>query len=156
MAGGDGNILPADNPKPFTKKYNYKDFEKWTEDACHEILEELEDWLLEELEVEDKHGNFIRTVDSTNCFYKGFIYKKGLMEDWVKYVKKKFDSVKKRFKNIEKIQEYKLLLLAATGRQKESITKLILSKRFNYVEKTESKNENTNTDIIWNESRRKK
>lgn len=151
--GGYGGIRGRDNPKPFTKDYNSKNFEKWTEERVHSILDELEEWLLEEDVILDDDGNIIGTVDSGNCFWQGFLYKKKLYSDWIGYVRRKFDSVKKRLESIGDITEYKLQLLAATGVQKESITKFILTNKYNWKEKTQ--NENTNTDIIWNEVRKK-
>ena len=153
MPGGRGMMRPEDNPKPFTKDYNMKDFVKWTEERVHSLLGELEEWLLEEIEVKDKGGNIIRTEDAGNCFFKGFIYKKGLFDDWITYVKNRYESVKIRLDRINKIQEYKLQFLSANGIQREQITKFILANKFNWREKSDNKNENKNSTIIWKEDR---
>lgn len=154
MPGGNKNIKPSDNPRPFGKDFNGKNFEKWTEEKIHQILDELVDWLLEEVEIKDDKGNLLRTEDAGNVFYSGFLYKKGLFDDWIGYVKRKFDSVKERFKYINKVKEYKLQFLAVNGKTKEGITKFILSNKHGWKEKSEHKNINKNIDIIWNETKR--
>ena len=153
MPGGYKQIRPSDNPKPYSKNYNRNDFLKWDEESIHNVLDQLEDWLLEENEIIDKDGNVIRIQDSGNCFYKEFLYKNNLMDGWIRYVKNRYTSVKKRFKDIDKIQEHRLQLLAAKGIHKERITSLILMSKYKWRERSDNKNENKNKTIIWNETK---
>ena len=141
-----------ENLKPFTKEYNGANYEKWTEEVVHKLLDELEDWLFEEVPVYAPDGvTVIGLRDKGNCFYNEFLYKKRLYNDWFVYVSGKFASVSERMSNIDKIQEHKLQLLAATGKHKENITKFILSNKYKWSEKVESKVENTT--ITWNEEK---
>ena len=146
-----GCISGAMNPKPFTKDYNGSNFAKWTEPVIHKVLDELEEWLFEEVDVYDTAGKVIGKRDAGNCFYNEFLFKKKLYKNWMVYVSLKFDSVKKRLDDLDAVQEHKLQFLAATGKQKETITKFILSNKYKWSEKVESKVENTN--IIWNEEK---
>ena len=144
-------IRPEDNPKPFTKNYNGKNWEKWTEEKVHSILDRLEDWLLEDIPVFDKKGKQLGFRANDNCFYREFLYKERLFDSWISNMQLKFVTVKERMAHINDIQEHKLQILAAQGVQKENITKFILTNKYNWKEKSE--NENTNsTNIIWNES----
>lgn len=150
MAGGKGKIKPEDNPKPWVKgrvPHNYT----WTEAKILEVLDDLEQWLLEEEEIfDDKKQKFI-IVDAGNCFFKEFLYKRGLMDSWISRYTDRFTTVRERIADIQRLQEFKLQLLAATGKQKEGITKFILQNKHGWAEKTENKNENNN--INWNEVR---
>lgn len=144
MPGGRGNIKPGDNPKPFTKDYNRKDFEIWTEKEIHKKLDELTEWLMETVDIKDKKGNVIKTEDAGNCFYLYFLYKNGLYKDWIRYVRKKFDSVNERMKEIDEIQELKLQYLATYGITKEHMTFRVLMNKHGWREKSESVNKNEN------------
>ena len=67
----------------------------------------------------------------------------------------KFTTVLSRMEEINKIQEHKLQLLAATGKQKEGITKFILQNKYDWREKTENENKNTNVQWIENKNYKK-
>lgn len=150
MPGGKGNIKPSDNPKPFTKD-NYYDSTKWNEETIHNILDDLEAWLWEEEAILDKEGTVVGMKDKGNCFYKDFLYRRGLYDNWISNYRNKYTTVSDRLSNIDKIQEHKLQLLAATGKQKEGITKFILQNKYDWKEK--SQNENVNKNIEWNETK---
>ena len=77
MPGGYKNIGPNDGKK-FSLDYNGRDFEKWTEDKCLEILDLLETWLLEKVPVLDNNGICTHMVDAGNVFYKEFLYQHNL------------------------------------------------------------------------------
>ena len=148
---GKGCIRPEDNPKPFTKDYNGKDFEKYSEEMVHSILDELEDWLFLENIIVNKEGKESGRVDAGNCFYRDFLYKNKLFESWLNHVRERFSTVTRRMEDIDKIQEHKLQMLATQGKQKENITKFILQNKYNWREKTE--NENINKEISWIETK---
>jgi hypothetical protein len=143
MPGGKGQIRPSDNKKPFTKNYNGSNFVKWTEKKVHSILDELEEWLFEEIELFDEKGVLLGKTDKGNCFYLDFLYKKKLYNSWISYVKDKYTTVSYRMEDFDKIQEHKLQLLAAKGAQKEGITKFILTNKYNWVDKAENKTEHS-------------
>jgi hypothetical protein len=149
--GGYGKIRPSDNTKPFTKDYNGSNFATWTEDRIHIILNELEDWLLSTTEVLDDDGEVIGEVDDGNIFYKEFLYRNKLMDDWIGYVTRKYTTVADRMEEINKIQELRLQMLAINGRTKENITKFILTNKHKWSERNE--NINTNTNIVWKETK---
>ena len=123
---------------PFTSDgINGKTFEKWTEKACHELLDRLEAWYEE---------------DETNIYFQEFILKEGLYRDVLDYVQRKFASVSERFQYFQDLQEARLVSLATKGVTKEGFTKFMLINKFGYSERIETKNENTNnTSITWNE-----
>lgn len=151
--GGYGKIRGHNNPKPFTKEYNGRDFAKWTEEKVHSILDELEDWLLEEKPVIDDKGKVIATVDKGNVFYREFLFKKKLFADWMTYVQGKYSTVSKRFEYIDSIQEHKLQKLAFEGKGKENITKFILQNKYEWREKSDQKVDQTLTQIEWKEEK---
>lgn len=125
---------------PFTKDgINGKTFEKWTEEACHELLDRLQAWYDE---------------DETNIYFKEFILKEGLYKDVFEYVCKKHTSVSERFQYFNDLQEARLVSLATKGVTKEGFTKFMLINKFNYSERIETKNENNNTTAItWVEEK---
>lgn len=151
--GGYGNIRGHHNPKPFTKDYNGRDFAIWTEDKVHEVLDELEDWLLEEKTVKDDRGIIVDKVDKGNVFYKDFLFKKKLFQDWITYVQEKYTTVSKRLNYIDRIQEHKLQKLAFEGKGKENITKFILQNKYDWREKADNKIDQTVTAITWQEEK---
>lgn len=153
MPGGKGNIKPSDNKKPFTKDYNGKDFAKWTEEVVHQILDELEDWLLEEKPILNNEKEVVATVDKGNVFYREFLFKKKLFADWMSYVQSQFSTVAERFKYIDSIQEHKLQKLAFEGKGKENITKFILTNKYDWREKSDQKVDQTLTQIEWKEEK---
>lgn len=125
---------------PFTSDgINGKTFEKWTEEACHELLDKLQEWYDE---------------DETNIYFQEFILKEGLYRDVLDYVQRKFTSVSERFQYFQDLQEARLVRLATKGVTKEGFTKFMLINKFGYSERIETKNENTNnTSITWNEEK---
>lgn len=141
--GGKGGIKPSDNPKPFTKTYNGADFEKWTEEKIHTILDSLEEWLTKTKPIygEDKI-TIIGEVDAGNVFYREFLFQERLFDDWITYVQKRYTTVSKRMERINAIQEHKLQKLSFEGKGKENITKFILQNKYNWREKTDNKNDN--------------
>lgn len=124
----------------FTKDgINGKTFEKWTEEACHELLDRLDEWYAE---------------DETNIYFKEFILKEGLYRDALDYIQRKFPSVSERFQYFQDLQEARLVSLATKGITKEGFTKFMLINKFGYSERIETKNENTNnTSITWVEEK---
>ena len=153
MPGGYKNIKPSDNKKPFTQNYNGKDFAKWTEDVVHQILDELEDWLLEEKPILNDKKEVVTMVDKGNVFYREFLFKKKLFADWMSYVQSQFSTVAERFKYIDSIQEHKLQKLAFEGKGKENITKFILQNKYEWREKSDQKVDQTLTQIEWKEEK---
>lgn len=125
---------------PFTKDgINGKTFEKWTEKACHELLDRLQEWYDE---------------DETNIYFKEFILKEGLYRDIFDYVQGKFTSVSERFQYFQDLQEARLVSLATKGVTKEGFTKFMLINKFGYAERLETKNDNTNnTSVTWVEEK---
>lgn len=152
MPGGYKNIGPNDGKK-FSLDYNGRDFEKWTEDKCLEILDLLETWLLEKVPVLDNRGICTHMVDGGNVFYKEFLYQHNLFDDWISYVEKKYSSVSDRMQNINKIQEHKLQKLTFEGKGKEGIAKFILQNKHNWREKVDQKVDQTMTQIEWKEEK---
>lgn len=145
---GRGQIKASDNPKPFTKNgINGKTFEKWKEDDVHQILDRLEEWLLEDIPVFDSKGKQIGFRQNDNCFFREFLYKERLFDNWVSNMTIKFSTVKERMAHINDIQEHKLQLLAAKGMQKENITKFILTNKYNWKEKVEQESSHTISNI---------
>lgn len=130
----------TNHPGLFTKDgRNGKTYEKWTEDACHELLDRLEQWYAE---------------NDTNIYFKEFVLREGLYQDIIDHITSKFESVSKRFKYFNDLQEQRLVSLATIGVTKEGFTKFMLINKFGYAEKTEVKSENTNNNTItWNESK---
>ena len=153
MPGGNKNIKPSDNKKPFTKDYNGRDFTKWTEEKCLEMLDLLEDWLLEKVPVHDKDGKVIQMVDAGNVFYKEFLYQNRLFDDWITYVGNKHTTVSKRMEYINNLQEHKLQKLTFEGKGKEGIAKFILQNKHNWREKVDQKVDQTLTQIEWKEEK---
>lgn len=142
--GGNCNIRPEDNPKPFTSEYNPSYARrKWTEKRCLEVLDELAAWLFETKEILDADGNVIDVVDAGNCFYSEFLLRRGMSRSWVTDMRGKFKSMDEKLKMINEIQEMKLQVLAAKGIQKENITKFVLQNTHKWSEKVETTN-NTN------------
>lgn len=125
---------------PFTKDgINGKTFEKWTEEACHELLDRLQEWYDE---------------DEKRIYFKEFILKEGLYKDVFEYICEKHTSVSERFKYFNDLQEARLVRLATEGTTKEGFTKFMLINKFGYSERIETKNENTNnTSITWVEEK---
>ena len=151
MPGGNKNIKPSDNPKPFTSDYNGSNFTKWTEEKCHVVLERLENWLLEEVEIKDKHGNVIGTKDAGNCYFEDFLFKERLFRDWIRYVSKKYTTVSARIENIRDIHQMKLQMLASMGIHNTPMNKFVLENTYGWASKSETKNINTN--ITWEETK---
>lgn len=147
MPGGKGMIRGADNPKPFTKDYNGADFTKWTEEKVHIELDKLIQWLLEEKDVIDDRGLIVGKVDNGNVFYKEFLYKNGLFEDWITHMKKRYSTASNKIDLIDKIQEMKLQKLAFNGKGKENITKFILQNKHGWSERSETKVDQVNTNL---------
>ena len=132
---------------PFTKDgINGKTYEKWTEPVVHQILDELESWLVDPIVDGDKEK------DNTNIFFMDFLITKRLYSDWVSYVSGKFASVSERIAYFKTIQEQKLVSLGVYGKTNPAMTKFILSANYGYAEKTESKNTNM-TSIVWKEEK---
>ena len=129
MRGGYKNIGPGDGKK-FTSEYNGRDFEKWTEQKCFDILDLLETWLLEKVPVLDNNGICTHMVDAGNVFYKEFLYQNRLFDDWITYVGNKHTTVSKRMEYINNLQEHKLQKLTFEGKGKEGIAKFILQNSF--------------------------
>lgn len=155
-----GKTRKPNNPtmkgmRPFDKEHNGKSLsEKWTEDAVHSVLDELEDWLYSKTEIKDAEGNVVAYRDNNNVYYKDWLFEKKFYSTWINYVSDKFESVSKRFEELNSIQEQRLVSLATKGVTKEGFTKFMLVNKFNYSDKTETKNENTNqTTVIWNEEK---
>jgi hypothetical protein len=153
MPGGYKNIKPSDNPKPFTEEYNGRDFTKWTEEEIHKVLDELEDWLLEEKPILNDKKEVVTYVDKGNVFYRDFLFKKKLFSDWITYVQGQYSTVSKRFQYIDSIQEHKLQKLAFEGKGKENITKFILTNKYDWREKADTKVDQTLTQINWVEEK---
>lgn len=152
MPGGNKNIGPNDGKK-FDKNYNGRDFEKWTEQKCLEMLDLLEDWLLKKVPVLDDKGICTHMVDAGNVFYKEFLYQNRLFDDWITYVGKKFSSVSERMEYINNLQEHKLQKLTFEGKGKEGIAKFILQNKHNWREKVDQKVDQTLTQIEWKEEK---
>src|SRR5690606_14314671 len=116
--------------------------------------DELEDWLYSKTEIKDAEGNVVSYRDNNNVYYKDWLFEKKFYSTWINYVSDKFESVSKRFEELNSIQEQRLVSLATKGVTKEGFTKFMLVNKFNYSDKTETKNENTNqTTVIWNEEK---
>lgn len=132
----------TNHPGLFTKGpngRNGKTYEKWTEEACHTLLDKLDNWY---------------KADPTNIYFKEFLYEEGLYDDVLDYIKGKFESVSVRIRNFDNIQEVRLVKLATLGITKENFTKFMLINKFGYAEKTVTDNTNTNTtSITWNEEK---
>lgn len=111
---------------------------KWTEENVHEIIDELEDWLMDE--------------DKNNIFFKDFLFKKRLYPDWINYVSDKFKSVSERLEQIKAVQEHKLVSSGVYGRTNAPMTKFILQANYGYAEKLETVNTNTDT-VTWVENK---
>ena len=132
---------------PFTSDgINGKTFEKWTEEAVHQMLDELESWLVDPIVDGDK------VKENTNIFFMDFLITKRLYRDWIAYVCGKFTSVSERIDYFKTIQEQKLVSLGVYGKTNPAMTKFVLSANYGYAEKTESKNTNENT-IVWKEEK---
>lgn len=140
--GGYKQIRGKHSPNPFTKGedgFNGGCFTKWTEEKVNAVIDELEEWMLAEKDIKDSKGNIIKKVDAGNVFYRDFLFKKKLFADWITYVQKKYSSASKRLEYIDAIQEHKLQKLSFEGKGKENITKFILTNKYGWKEKTESK-----------------
>lgn len=131
----------------------------WTEERCHEVLDDLEQWLFatkpktnkkEEI-IRDENGEVIM-VDAGNCFWSMFLFEKKLNKNWIYEVKNKYPSVKERIEFLKDVQEEKLQWMAFEGRGKEGMAKFILQNKYNWREKSETKNQ-TEMSIVWNEER---
>ncbi len=147
MPGGKGNIKPTDNPHPFTESYNGRDYEKWTEKKVHQKLDELEQWLLEDVIISDDDGEIIEIKDKGNCFYKGWLYKQWLYDSWISYVCNKFTTVSHRFEDIDKIQMEKLQILGSDGKHNVSMNKFILTNKHKWSESSKNIIEHKGLDI---------
>lgn len=135
------------NLTPFTKDgINGKTYEKWTEPVVHQMLDELESWLVDPI----VDGDNVK--ENTNIFFMDFLITKRLYRDWVAYVSEKFTSVSERIDYFKTIQEQKLVSLGVYGKTNPTMTKFLLSANYGYAEKTESKNTNENT-IVWKEEK---
>lgn len=137
----DKKTSKTNHPGLFTKGgRNGKTYEKWTEDEVHKVLDELEEWLMDE--------------ESNNIFFKDFLFKKRLYVDWIKYVSDSFESVSERLSNIKAVQEHKLVSGGVFGKTNAPMTKFILQANYGYAEKLETTNTNTNNNTItWNEEK---
>ena len=132
---------------PFTKDgINGKTYEKWTESVVHQMLDELESWLVDPI----VDGDNVK--ENTNIFFMDFLITKRLYRDWVAYVSEKFTSVSERIDYFKTIQEQKLVSLGVYGKTNPTMTKFLLSANYGYTEKTESKNTNENT-VVWKEEK---
>lgn len=131
----------TNHPGLFTKGgRNGKTYEKWTEEEVHKVLDELEEWLMDE--------------ESNNIFFKDFLFKKRLYVDWIRYVSDSYVSVSERLANIKAVQEHKLVSGGVYGKTNAPMTKFILQANYGYTEKIETKNENNNTtSITWVEEK---
>lgn len=154
FTGGYGKIRGKDNPKPFTKEgVNGGTFSKWTEPKIHKVLDELEDWMLAEVDVKDDAGKKIGSTDAGNVFYRDFLFKKRLFADWITYVQEKFSTASKRLEYIDAIQEHKLQKISFEGKGKENITKFILTNKYGWKERSEAKVDQTIAQINWQEEK---
>lgn len=131
----------------------------WTEENCHKVLDELDAWLFatkpktnkkEEI-IRDENGEVIM-VDAGNVFWSMFLFEKKLNKNWIYEVYKKYPSVKERIDFLRDVQEEKLQWMAFEGRGKEGMAKFILQNKYNWREKSETKNQ-TEMNIVWNEER---
>lgn len=137
----DKKTSRSNHPGLFTKGgRNGKTYSKWSEDEVHKVIDELEEWLMDD--------------ESNNIFFKDFLFKKRLYVDWIKYVSDTYVSVSERLSNIKAVQEQKLVSGGVFGKTNAPMTKFILSANYGYSEKIETKNENT-TSINWVEEKYK-
>lgn len=131
----------------------------WTEENCHKVLDDLEEWLFATKPKTNKKDEIIRDengevimVDAGNVFWSMFLFEKKLNKNWIYEVKNKYPSVKERIEFLTDVQEEKLQWMAFEGRGKEGMAKFILQNKYNWREKSETKNQ-TEMSIVWNEER---
>lgn len=125
----------------------------WTEQEVSDVLDRLEDWLFEEEEITREDGTtYIK--ENRNIFFKDFLHREGLYDDWIHKQSKNFPDQGDRIAKFKKLQEQKLITNAIFGRTKEAMTKFILQANYGYKERLETTNTNINdTTINWNEKK---
>ena len=129
MPGGNKNIRPNDNPKPFQK--GNKMAEKWTEELALKFGNELIEWMYKEDE---------------NIFFEDFIYMQKheglpkLSNDTPSYLSSKFSTFADLLTIAKKIEEVKLKKFSAFNKLNTQICKFLLSAQYGYTEKIATDN----------------
>ena len=136
MPGGDKNIKPSDNPKPF-KKGN-KAAEVWTEEKALELGQGMLDWF---------------KADKMNIYFEEFIVEvKDLHPDITSYLASKFTTFSDLLQKCYAIRKRKVMQYSTFGDANASMAKFDLINNHDMVsEKTQNVNQNETiiTEIDW-------
>lgn len=137
MPGGNKNIRPEDG-KQFSSEYQPQ--EKWPEKKAIELGNELINWLKET----DDSGN-----DKGNIFFEEFlIVEKGLYEELISYLSKKFSSFSKLIERARKIQEIKLKKYGVGNKLNATMTKFVLINNHGWNEQGAENKVNVETPLF--------
>lgn len=118
MAGGDKNIKPSDNPKPF--KEGNKAAEKWTESDALTLGKDLIDWM---------------NKDENNYLYEKFLVKKGLYTSVIAYLSKKYTTFSNLIEEAANIQKIKLIEKGLERHHDSTLTKFLLMNNHGMLDK---------------------
>lgn len=129
--------------------------EKYTEEFVNIMLEDFFNWIIGTTPVITEEG----LINKENIFY--FDYVRHFYESYNIQLPSVLNSIRtnkpeqyKVFQELKDILAEKMIKGAIEGKLKEVSTKFYLSARFKgWSEKLETKNENTNTSITWNEEK---
>lgn len=140
MGGGKGNINGNDGVK---FEPGNKAAEKWTEEAALKFGNDLLNWM-READENVFFDDFIYLQDHTGK-YAGSIY-----ADLPSYLSKKYSSFLDILTICRNIEKTKLKKFGAFDKLNSGVVRFLLSAEYGMSEKTETKNETTQT-IVWDE-----
>lgn len=128
--------------------------EKYSEEFIDTLIETFEEWIYGTTPTLTPDG----MVDKPNLFY--FEFTRYFRETFGTSVPNILNSIRsnkpehyEKFQEVKKILAEKLIQESMKGNLKEVSTKFYLGARFKWSEKIETKNENINTSIVWNEKK---
>lgn len=144
------------------KKTKEKEIEKpkegrtiYTDELCDMINNDFEEFIYGTYEEINEEGE---TIVKPNLFY--FEFTKRIQQTFGISVPAMLNSIRtnkpekyKEFQRIKELLAEKLIQYSMQGYLKENSTKFYLMARHQWSEKVETKNENINTQIVWNEEK---
>lgn len=129
--------------------------QKYTDEILDMIINDFEQWIYGTYEEINAEGE---TITKPNLFY--FNYVQRVQETFGLRIPAVLNSIRKSnperyvaFQSIKDILAEKLISYSMQGHLKENSTKFYLMARHQWSEKIETKNENVNTQIVWNEQK---